>query len=270
MKTFRLISAILLAVLMCANFASCSKDDNGATTDGGGNDEGSNQEVIVSEKKLVKMIGKNENNDETYTFSYDSEGRLKTATYNQVYEGTAHNYDYQIIWGDDAIKAKIKYADGEEHSYTYTLANGLVQRCDDNETFSYNSSNRLIGVDYEDDKYDYRTEVIWDKDKLVSVKNYYNGNTYYDTTFTYGTTCKKGYYPLIPETVYWDMLFVAHPETLGIQTTQLPTTYTKKYSYSSNVESADITYEFDKEGYISKIKYEYEDGNVATYTLTWK
>lgn len=271
MKTFRLVSAALFAVLMCANFASCSKDDDATNTDVGGNDEGGNQEVTVNEKKLVKLACKDDVWDSTYTLSYDSEGRLQTTSYYET-DGEYNTFsnNRKFIWGDNAIKVITKYDNGEEHSYTFTLTNGLVRTCEDSETFSYNSSNRLTRIDFEDDNYDYRTEVIWDKDKLVSVVDYYNGKTDYDTTFTYGTTCKKGYNPLIPEPIYWDMLFVAHPEIAGMRTTQLPTTYTERDNYSNDIESANISYEFDKEGYISKIKYEYEDGNVATYTLTWK
>ena len=252
---------------MCANFASCSKDDDAANTDVGGNDEGGNQEVTVSEKKLVKMVS----NEDTYTFSYDDEGRLSSVTEIDIDGNTTRKYEYQFIWGDNAIKEIIRDDDGDEQSCTFILTNGLVQTCDGgNDTFSYNSSNRLIKIDYKQDYYDYRTEVIWDKDKLVSIVDYYNGKTEYDTTFTYGATCKKGYYPLIPDDVYWDLLFVAHPEIAGMRTTQLPTTYTERNAYNDTKFTTNISYEFDKEGYISKIKYEYKNGNSYTYTLTWK
>ena len=138
MKTFRLISAALLAVLMCANFASCSKDDD-ANTDTGGED------VVVGEKKLVKMVS----NEETYTFSYDNEGRLSSAIET---DDDGDKYSYKFVWGDDAVVVKYEYEDGDTHTETYTLKNGLVQSWSADYhnghhtegTYYYNSSNRLI------------------------------------------------------------------------------------------------------------------------------
>lgn len=274
MKTFRLISAALLAVLMCANFASCSKDDDAANTDGGGNDEGGNQEVIVSEKKLVKMVS----NEETYTFSYDDEGRLNSATDTYSYDDGSYSekskYSYKFIWGDDAVVVKYEYelesdyiyggTDTGTGTYTYSLKDGLVQSYvdDDNDkgTYSYNSSNRLIKAEYT--RKDWTIDAVWDKDKLVSV----NTNDTYVAILTYGETCKKGYFPLISNIIELEeVLFMAHPEIVGIRTNQLPNTY----SYEDD-EEISLTYEYDKEGYISKIKMKNEDGESETYTLTWK
>lgn len=263
MKTFRLIGAALLAVLMCANFASCSKDDDAATTDGGGNDEGGNQEVTVSEKKLVKMVS----NEETYTFSYDGEGRLSSATYNDS-DGDIENSKF--IWGDDAVVVKYEYEDGngDNHTETYTLKNGLVQSWSADYhnghhtegTYYYNSSNRLIKAAFTH-HLGYTVNAVWDKDKLVSVDT----NDTYEAILTYGETCKKGYFPLISDVIgLGDVLFMAHPEIVGMRTNQLPNTYLP------DDEEISMTYEYDKEGYISKIKLKDNDGNTDTYTLTWK
>ena len=261
MKTFRLVSAALLAVLMCANFASCSKDDDGVNTDGGGNDEGGNQEVIVSEKKLVKMVS----NEETYTFSYDDEGRLSSAIET---DDDGDKYSYKFVWGDDAVVVKYEYEDGDTNTETYTLKNGLVQSWSADYhnghhtegTYSYNSSNRLIKAEFTH-HLGYTVYAVWDKDKLVSV----NTNDGYKAILTYGETCKKGYFPLISDVIgLGDVLFMAHPEIAGMRTNQLPNTY------SPYEEEISMTYEYDKEGYISKIKMKNEDGDSDTYTLTWK
>ena len=261
MKTFRLVSAALLAVLMCANFASCSKDDDATNTDVGGNDEGGNQEVTVSEKKLVKMVS----NEETYTFSYDGEGRLSSATYNDS-DGDIENSKF--IWGDDAVVVKYEYEDGDTHTETYTLKNGLVQSWSADYhnghhtegTYYYNSSNRLIKAAFTH-HLGYTVNAVWDKDKLVSVDT----NDTYEAILTYGETCKKGYFPLISDVIgLGDVLFMAHPEIAGMRTNQLPNTY------SPDDEEISMTYEYDKEGYISKIKLKDNDGNTDTYTLTWK
>ena len=62
----------------------------------------------------------------------------------------------------------------------------------------------------------------------------------------------------------FDALFIAHPEIAGMRTNQLPDTYT------SDDDEISLSYEYDKEGYISKIKLENADGDTDTYTLTWK
>ena len=255
MKTFRLIGAALLAVLMCANFASCSKDDD-ANTDTGGED------VVVGEKKLVKMVS----NEETYTFSYDNEGRLSSAIET---DDDGDKYSYKFVWGDDAVVVKYEYEtafgynNGKTYTETYTLKDGLVQDwMSDNHSgiYSYNSSNRLIKAEFTH-HLGYAVYAVWDKDKLVSV----NTNDTYEAILTYGETCKKGYFPLISDVIgLGDVLFMAHPEIAGMRTNQLPN------KYSPDDEEISMTYEYDKEGYISKIKLKDNDGNTDTYTLTWK
>ena len=74
------------------------------------------------------------------------------------------------------------------------------------------------------------------------------------------------------------LLFMAHPEIAGMRTTQLPTsitwTHTDDYSGKTDSETSTMEYEFDKEGYISKIigKETDSDGSTDTYiyTLTWQ
>ena len=260
MKTFRLIGAALLAVLMCANFASCSKDDD-ANIDTGGED------VVVGEKKLVKMVS----NEETYTFSYDDEGRLSSAIET---DDDGDKYSYKFVWGDDAVVVKYEYEtafgynNGKTYTETYTLKDGLVQNwMSDNYSgiYSYNSSNRLIKAEFTD-HYGYTVNAVWDKDKLVSVNISDKYGSYTPSILTYGeTTCKKGYFPLISDIIeLGDVLFMAHPEIAGMRTNQLPNTY------SPYEEEISMTYEYDKEGYISKIKMKNEDGDSDTYTLTWK
>ena len=282
MKTFRLVSAALFAVLMCANFASCTKDDDATNTDVGGNDEGGNQEVTVSEKKLVKMVGTlsydsdTYNRTNTYTFSYNNEGRLSSAieteSYDNGYGKSEDKYSYKLIWGDDAVVVKYE-ATGESiadytSTYTYTLKDGLVQDYitdSNNGTYYYNSSNSLIKAEFTGKGY--TINAVWDKDKLVSVRHSYaNYGSGTPSILTYGESCKKGYFPLISDIIGWeDVLFMAHPEIAGMRTNQLPNTY----SYADDEEFS-LTYEYDKEGYISKIKMKDEDGDSETYTLTWK
>ena len=127
-------------------------------------------------------------------------------------------------------------------------------------TYYYNSSNRLIKAAFTH-HLGYTVNAVWDKDKLVSVDT----NDTYEAILTYGETCKKGYFPLISDVIgLGDVLFMVHPEIAGMRTNQLPNTY------SPDDEEISMTYEYDKEGYISKIKLKVNDGNTDTYTLTWK
>ena len=81
---------------------------------------------------------------------------------------------------------------------------------------------------------------------------------------TYGTSCKKGYFPLfaycMDDVDRSMLLFTANPEIAGMKTNQLPTAF-----YGNHT-----TYEFNKEGYISKISLNRADGVSLVYTLTWE
>ena len=89
---------------------------------------------------------------------------------------------------------------------------------------------------------------------------------------TYGKTCSKGYHPFIATMIgagEYQVLFMAHPEIAGMRTSQLPQsitwTHTDNYSGKTDSSTYTFTYEFDKEGYISKINSEY-----STYTFVWE
>ncbi len=257
----------LAAILLCVNFTSCSKDDDPTTDEpqGGGS--------AVSSKKIVKIVGTGTSEEgsysdsfsETYTFNYDSQGRLVQAGFNEEYNGGKRTENYQFVWGDDAIK--VKCIDGSGSSLTFNLNDQLVRNSDDGDSFLYNSSNRFAKGIYGSN---YVVTATWDGDKIVSISRSENGYKE-DLTFKYGNSCKKGYFPLIAMTIQdnreFCLLFMAHPEIAGMRTSQLPTSSTVTEDNLGETET--ITYEFDKEGYISKIKTKDSYGS-ATYTLTWK
>ena len=270
MKTLRFIGMALFAVLMCVNFTSCSSSNDDPT-------EGPEEGGGVSGKKIAKIIGTDNTESEIYTFSYDSKERLTEATYVQEYDNgkNTYKYIYQFIWGDDAIKVIEKYDSGNSGNTTLTLKNGLVQHEDYNDegvgTFTYNSSNRLIKFS---DGEDWINTAIWDGDKLVSISEYEE-----ECTLTYGKSCKKGYFPFVASMIGLgesEILYMAHPEIAGVRTTQLPTSITWIYDGygGTKSETSTMEYEFDKEGYISKIvgKKTDSDGSTDTftYTLTWQ
>ncbi len=239
----------LVAILLCVNFTSCSKDD-------GPTEEPEEGGVVVSGKKLTKIYASMGANSATYSFNYDNQGRLIQSDFSEEYEGNKDSKSYQFVWGDDVIK--VSRVNGS--SFTLNLNNKLVRNSDNGATFSYNSSNKFIkGKD------NYEINVIWDGEKLVSISDQDA-----DATLTYGNkSCKKGYFPFPASMIDFccEMLFMAHPEIAGMLTTQLPETLT--WDYGTESETATFTYEFDNEGYISKITTK-EDSDITTYSLTWK
>ena len=116
----------LIAIFMCVGFTSCNKDDDPFGGNDGGND--------VNSRKLTKIVSE----IETYTFSYDNEGRLTNASIIEDDGEYRSDKKYEFIWGDDVIKVK-----RDSESYTLSLSDGLVQN-GDGKTFSYNKSNRFV------------------------------------------------------------------------------------------------------------------------------
>lgn len=245
----------MMAVLMGVGFTSCSKED----PDGGD---------FSNEKKLVKMA-QSGSSSVSITFTYDEKGRMIEAT-----EVSDYSNNESFLWGDNAIKC-----DG----VTFTLENGLVQ-CEDSEwkkfVYSYNQSNRLTKCEYE--HHDAEVSYLWDGDKLVSVTEIENPNSDYETTtditVTYEKSCKKGFNPYLTGMLgigssYY--LYLGHPELLGLRTKQLPKTVSRNRTsaYNTSSEITSFSYEFDKDGYISKMIIEetYDgESSSATITLTWE
>ena len=251
----------LFAVLMCVNFASCSSSDDDPTEE---KEEG---EVVVGSKKLAKIVGTGVFENETYTFNYDNKGRLVESIYTEGPDGSIDVVNKKYTWSDNTIKVDWSSSSGK---YTYstilTIENGLVKlekSSDDSAIFSYNQSNRIVKIGN-------AKTIDWNNDKLTSITSA-NG---WNKSLIYDKSCKKGYFPFIAEMIGGEnvVLFMAHPEIVGMKTTQLPSTMTMTYDYGVYGSGTDIThfnYEFDNEGYISKISGEV-DGESYTYTLTWK
>ena len=254
MKTFRFIGMALFAVLMCVNFASCSSSDDDPTEE---KEEG---EVVVGSKKLAKIVGTGVYKNKSFTFSYDNKGKLVESIYTEGDDGKIDVVNKKYTWSDNSIKV-----DRSSDQYSYTIENGIVKlkkSSDDSATFSYNQSNRIVKIG------DAKT-IDWNNDKLTSITSA-NG---WNKSLIYDKSCKKGYFPFIAEMIgAGDIIFMAHPEIVGMKTTQLPSTMTMTYDYGVYGKGTDIThfnYEFDNEGYISKISGEV-NGEPYTYTLTWK
>ena len=249
MKIFRFLGMAVVAVCMCANFTACSKDGNGS-------DSGTSS----GEKRLVKMVLGDGEYVETYSFTYDDQGRV---------------IEMRVGDGNDAWNILYKYEgntistinDGQTE-YIYTIENGLIRSTFDpnapsnqsTESYTYNIAGRLVYISAYTD-----TDIKWDGDKLISIVGPYD----FHDTYTYGNiTCKKGYHPLLGVTRFW----ATNPEFVGMKTNQLPASCAKKFngSYREYDYTETYQYEFDSEGYISKIIVTDDRGYTSFYTLTWK
>lgn len=253
MKTFRLIGVALLAVVMSVNFTSCSDDDEPSKNDDG---------VITNQKQLVELRMTDEDGESVITeYSYDSNGKLVSATNTEQYDGSTHTSTYTVTWGANKI---IESRNGE--AITYTLENGLITHTSDsdggdldNADFTYNANKQLIKLinlhEISDDySYTITQSYTWQGEKLTKLiltdtenNSQYNDENINELSYS-GKTC-KGYLPIMVWTVD-DLhpLLEAHPELVGMRCNQLPD---KIYSKDEDFESTSkYTYTFDKDGYV--------------------
>ena len=250
MKTFRFVGTALIAVLLCVNFSACK-----------GNDDDTDGTKKIS--KIVRQATDGKPKIATYTFNYDDKGRLVRATDSWDSGWSYSSYKYLLEWSDNAIV--VTWIDSLNYkytgSYTLELVDGLVFRNGENSTYTYNDSNRLIQCIFPKNK----CTINWDNDKVVFVDDLDSGQS----TLSYNGFCEKGYFPIMTNYINTDIdevILMAHPEIVGIRTTQLP----------SNASRGGVifSYEFDEDGYVTKIIREYTSGHsngvIETYDITWE
>lgn len=237
---------LVMGFSICA-VQACSDDDPVDEGQGGG--------AVASGKKIAKIVVDSEWGKYTDTFSYDEKGRLMKVISTSEYEDSEPStYTIEYIWGDDIIRQI------GDNSGTYILEDGLIQEghCFYDFDFTYNKSNKFVELTY------YRTyTAIWDGNKLMSISSEKS-----DNRFMYeGKTC-KGYLPPCTAMFHMDTdgesLFTAHPEIAGMLTNQLPS------ARICDGEKTTYTYEFDKNGYVSKIVEKGDDNEIKTIYLTWR
>ena len=269
MKSFKMMRIALVAAGVIAGVTSCSKD--------GGDD------TAAKKKKLVKLAY----NGAEMTFKYDAQGHLTEAIDTYKLNGHDASETSTYVWGENTIDITFtskSVESGEEKIYqetaTLNLENGLAKDISGglmilgNNKFSYDSSGHLTGFSgFVSD-----LTLEWNGDKLMSMRDdLIMVGSRSVQTYTYSTdTVTKGYNPLISMEVSTNHLFLAHPELSGIKTGQLPdvrvnegvlalSPYTWTYYY---------TYEFDKDGYVTKITatgdIDGEEASPTVYTLVWE
>ena len=270
MKKSKMIGAAMVALLLCAGFTSCSDDNT----------------PVAKEKKLVRVAyGTPDMIYDDMVLSYDNQGRLNKAV--QVSKDDETKYltkTYDITWKDNVVDVDLQVKDQDGGDYidencTLTLQNGLVSQKSGNfaisfnEVYSYDRSGRLIK--YESFSADITLQ--WKNDKLIDVTHDMSSFAWTDT-HTYGTdSTPKGYNPVIPTVTVGDPIFLAHPELCGVKTAELPVRHVSVYQYNGieDTSSTDYSYEFDKDGYLTKVNMVTVDHAMgetyhAFYMYTWK
>ena len=231
---------VLMAVLMCVNFTSCGEPAEVKNESG----------IVISGKKLVKMVLEDDEEPTTVTFIYDEQGRL-----TKVGSGTDSEDQINFKWHDNN-KIEVCGVFFYEPEHDIILENGLVQDCYHYE-FTYNESNRLIEAETPYTFGDFK--VTWNNDKLMSIEEDEE-----ITNLTYEKNCKNGYNPLIVNLVGFmsvdNFLFIAHPEIVGIRSKQLPISLTTK-----DGSALEFQYEME-DGYISKVKINQRHA----FTFVWE
>ena len=241
-KIFKSVVITFAAILLVFCFTSCDKVN---TPEPG-------------EKKLVKFSSLERftaDPSNGYTFVYDNNDRLVSATVK--YDSTVI---YNFIWESNVITVnKTSNTGSAPQSYKFVLENNLVQYSEkgNNErcTFKYNSANKFIESSD-------GNSAEWDGDKFMKFKE-----NRIECILSYGTICNKGYLPFTATVIppaECTVLYLAHPEIGGIRTNQLPSSM-DLYLAGKKSSTMNFEYEFDQDGYVTKILSE-----SASYVLVWE
>ena len=266
MKNFQLIIVTLVAIL---GFNSCS-----------------NQFESNNEKKLVKYVCVNDNNFKLLeqSIEYNEKGQAISIQDDHYFADDEYSLGlHQFNWNENSIDAtqelSVKlfgeYLD-QTINCTITLENNRFTK------FEYDVKNAISNYTY-DKEGRMQTYVdaisdatcVWDADKLISIDND-AFNT--EHKYTYGNiSCLKGYCPIIINATQTEPLPFIHPEFAGLKTKQCPISEECTYFDEEDkplIEYYTYEYEFDNEGYITKIVETItrpDTGTrIQTHTLTWK
>ena len=269
MKNFQLVVVALVAIL---GFNSCS-----------------NQFESNNEKKLVKYVCVDDTNFKLLeqSIEYNEKGQAISIQDDHYFADDEYSLGlHQFNWNENSIDAtqelSVKlfgeYLD-QTINCTITLENNRFTK------FEYDVKNAISNYTY-DKEGRMQTYIdaisdatcVWDADKLISINNAYY-NTEHKFTYTYeNISCVKGYCPIIIKNIQTEPLPFAHPEFVGLRTKQCPISVEYTYFEGDEPVGTDhysYEYEFDNEGYITKIietiKIQNEDIlHIQTYTLTWE
>ena len=278
MKTFRLIGAGLLAVLLSFAFTACSGDDE---------EDDSNNPPQETEKKLVKMTqfikGYYGNYYNTFYFEYDNQGKLSRYKKHSITPWDEITDIKDFLYSEDAIMSANQNGDYIRYSLFNDRIN-IIQREEsiysDVYHLKYDASDHLSKWSCEQSP-DWVEEFYftWSGNKLCETEDEDNDIE----KFTYNDKTCKGYNPLF---FFHGMhidecyLLLAHPELAGFKSNQFPSSISlvKRSRDNNLVGTWTFNYELYPDGYLKKcivtlVGNDGQEGDTwdyYEYTFTWE
>lgn len=257
----------MLAVSLCVNFSSCSKEESISTP----------QYELAPGKRLtqIELTLSNHDSDyrETWDFEYDSEGKLIESTYTDE-NGNIRQYKY--TWNNNSIEVYEKFAYRNESindqeyvsGANYNLKNGLIQKSE----LKYNEDGHPVK--------DGSATFMWDEDALsrVTSESYTTENTkvvfgiqmYYSAN----TASCNGYNPYIPlnySPISGSFITIAHPEIAGMRSNKIPNRYLDWDPLHGGTTQGTYSHRLDNDGYIAEFRIKENSSYIEeVYTMTWK
>ena len=269
MQKIRKIVTALVVVFIGLGFSSCDKDS---------------ADIVAKEKKLMKITY----GDVVMTFNYDTQGRLTEIVDKYASGGWVRNCKY--VWGENTVDFTLSIKTSEtateavyEEPATLILKDGLAAEVVGTgmfmgeATFTYGASYRLsqfVGLVS-------NISFEWNDDRMTFVRDgtATTAGSVYDISYTYKSNIvTEGYNPLIPMELSDkdNGFFMAHPELAGVSSQRLPDSSVRRdwMGYFCYVWTYDYAYEFDEDGYVTKIIASYAVNGVEQtpiiYTMVWE
>lgn len=263
MKIFR-IGKSLLIMMICLNFFSCSRDEY--------EEPAKDEDIIVpKEKKLKQIKYRNATGAFIYDFNYDEKNRVTVIirtnenAEGQILQKHVTNYTWKANSIVNENNGSVYILDNNRVTTIYSFDN-YIYEC------SYDKGNHLIRLqDVEDPSWAELWE--WSGEKMLE----YADNNGDSEKFIYNGKGCNGYLPIFLTVfrLYEDDIFYAHPELIGIRSSQLP----DKSEYVAGDEpyfsnTTMYNYTFDENGYVTNCTITNRDNsgknNMLVYTFTWQ
>lgn len=258
MKTLRLIGMAIVAIIMSVNFAACGDDDD--------DEENANNGIP---KKFISAM-----DDSGYgcSYEYDNQGRIIKAVWtngNVSQEIAEFTYEEnKIIRTDYTISSSSSAND--KWITNYELKNGIIVSMAEynlsgelnaNVKYNYDSSKQLVSIEYNDPYTggsSKQMKFVWQDGNIVSIIDDNTIELSY-TSLPYqfiGETNNHFDSELIDNSLYTQGFYGKCCKNL--------------VKAVRNYEHYDYIYTTDKDGYVTKVIMEYEDGDQWAFNCSWE
>lgn len=265
----------LLAIVLSANLAACSDDDE----DVQGGDTSITQKYIVSQT-FISHYPNQANNEYSATASYDENNRLSRI--NDI-DGTATIFDYENFKISFRSKNNTGYRD-TEFSFKMNESGCITEMTeistDDKSQFTYDGENHLVSSTYYNavGKYTETSTYTWQDGNLVRGEDncHDRQNSFY---INYSNTINKGniqpYYGLLVNNSLWRIFpterignILMSSGLFGKLSRNLPSQSSSIsiYQYGNDSWTDNYTYQLDSRGFVSSVSMTSEGSEEYTET----